>query len=165
MIRIYRNNKPDGWRRRFLDGQMLRKSVNFQQAQEGFAYPLYYNTLFAALREEFNSAIAHARQQGLGYWPHDKTQQGVTIKGHSDLASIPPIWPKLWRRLDEYLKEHNSLTGFIDFLEESNERVDILSIMEERGLQDLVEVQSHLVRLTEPPENLRVVAQAGRRQR
>jgi retron-type reverse transcriptase len=149
----------------FLDEPMLRKSVNFLQAKEGFAYPLYYNTLFASLRKEFDTAIAHAREHKLGYWPHDKTQTGVNVMDHADLASIPPIWPKLWRRLDEYLKNHDSLAGFIDFLEELDERVDILSIMEERGLQDIVAVQGNVVRLTEPPENIRVVAKAGRRNR
>jgi hypothetical protein len=78
---------------------------------------------------------------------------------------IPPIWPKLWRRLDEFFRNANSLNGFIDFLEQRNERVDILSIMEERGLQDVVKVRGNKVRMTEPPENLRVVARAGRRTR
>lgn len=80
-------------------------------------------------------------------------------------SSIPPIWPKLWRRLDEFLRSNNSLAGFIDFLAEGNERIDILSIMEERGLEDLVEVQGNRVRLLEPPENVRVVGKAGYRSR
>jgi len=38
--------------------------------------------------------------------------------------------------------------------------------MEERGLQDLVEVRAgNKVRLVEPPENLRVVGKAGVRRR
>jgi endonuclease YncB( thermonuclease family) len=147
----------------FLDGAMLRDSVNYQQAKAGFAYPLYYNTLFASLRQEFNTAIKFAKEKGRGYWPQDKTQQGVIVKDHNALKTIPPIWPKLWRRLDEFLRNNNSLTGFIAFLAKSNERIDILSIMEERGLQDLVEVQGNRVRLLEPPENLRVVAKAGYR--
>jgi hypothetical protein len=144
---------------------MVRESVNFRQAKEGFAYPLYYNTLFASLRNEIDTAIAHAQEHKLGYWPHDKTQAGVNVSDRADLASIPPIWPKLWRRLEDYLKNHNSLAEFIDYLEKLDERVDILSIMEERGLQDIVEVQGNMVRLTEPPGNIRVVAQAGRRSR
>lgn len=149
----------------FLDPRMLRDCVNYQQAQAGFAYPLYYNTLFANLREEFNRAIAQAKQNNLGYWPDDKTLEGVTVRSKTDLATIPPIWPKLWRRLDEFFGHANSLAGFIDFLEQRNERIDIISIVEERGLQDIVEVEGNTVRMTEPPENIRVVGQAGRRNR
>lgn len=149
----------------FLDGPMLRDSVNYLQAQAGFAYPLYYNTLFADLRAELNRAIASAQQNNLGYWPEDRTLEGVTVQGKGDLTTISPIWPKLWRRLQEYFRNANSLAGFIDFLEQRNERIDILSIMEERGLQDVVEVAGDTVRMTQPPENLRVVGQSGRRDR
>lgn len=149
----------------FLDGPMLRDSVNYQQAKAGFAYPLYYNTLFASLREEFSQIIASAKQNDLGYWPYDRTTSGVTIGSRNELATIPPIWPKLWRRLEEFLRKTNSLAGFVDFLEQRNERIDILSIVEERGLQDLVEVQGNIVRMIEPPENLRIVGKVGRRNR
>lgn len=149
----------------FLDGSMLRDCVNYQQAKAGFAYPLYYNTLFASLREEFNEAIAFAKKHDLGYWPEDKTLTGVTVKSGSDLATIPPIWPKLWRRLESFFRDNDSLAGFADFLEQRNERIDILSLMDERGLQDVVEVQGDRIRMTEPPENLRVVGDAGQRNR
>jgi endonuclease YncB( thermonuclease family) len=157
-------NRQDG-SEVFLDSAMLRESVNFQQVQAGFAYPLYYNTLFADLRNELNEALESAKDDDVGYWPHDKTMDGVTVGSHDDLATIPPIWPKLWRRLDEFLRDEDSLAGFIEFLELRDERIDILSIMEERGLQDVVEVQGDEVRMTESPENLRVVGEAGRRHR
>jgi endonuclease YncB( thermonuclease family) len=149
----------------FLDEPLLRRSVNYGQAQDGYAYPLYYNTLFASLREELTRAIGRARQSGLGYWPSDATTSGVALTGRADLGVVPPIWPKLWRRLDEYLAGTSSLDGFIGFLTERDERVDVLTVMEERGLQDLVEVRGERVRLTETPENLRVVGQAGMRRR
>ncbi|MFN3682260.1 MAG: hypothetical protein ACK4VP_09495, partial [Nitrospira sp.] len=76
-------------------------------------------------------------------------------------AAIPPIWPKLWRRLEEFLRQNASPKGFIDFLERRNERVDVLPLMEERGLHDLIEVQGHTVRLFERPEHLRVIGKAG----
>jgi len=48
--------------------------------------------------------------------------------------------------MDEYLKKNASLTGFIKFLEDRNEQVDILSTMEEQGLQDLVKVTGNKVK-------------------
>jgi endonuclease YncB( thermonuclease family) len=149
----------------YLDTRLLRASVNYQQMLDGFAYPLYYNTLFADLREEFTRALQVARKAKRGYWPKDRTLQGVTIAGTASLATIAPIWPKLWRRLETHLGTNASLKGFIDFLAEENERVDILSIMEERGLQDIVKVTGNKVSLTFAPENIRVVAKAGKRRR
>lgn len=147
----------------FLERNSVRDSVNYKQMNDGYAYPLYYNTLFASLRDEFNKALSHAKQNNIGYWPTDATRKGVRVNSHADLAGINPIWPKIWRRLDEYLRTNNSLDGFIEWLEDRNERIDILSIMEERGLQDLVEVTNNTVKLKDDPENLRVVGEAGLR--
>ena len=88
----------------FLDAARLRESVNFKQTQAGFAYPLYYNTLFRQLRATLNEAVDDARANQRGYWPTDATQTGVTVSQRSQLVSLPPIWPKLWRRLEEFLR-------------------------------------------------------------
>jgi hypothetical protein len=147
----------------FLEADLVKESINWKQMRDGYAYPLYYNTLFASLRAEFNKALSMAKGDngGLGYWPVDSTEQGVSVNSHSDLSSVPPIWPKLWRRLDEYFGDFDSLGEFIEWLENRNERIVILSIMEERGLQDIVEVDGNKAKLTEPPENLMIGAKAG----
>ncbi len=93
-----------------LTRDLLRKSVNIGLARAGFAYPLYYNTLFATLREEVSNAIAYAKKKRLGYWPTDKTTIGVTVRTSPDLPTIPPIWPKLWRRLEEFFQRNTSLS-------------------------------------------------------
>ena len=141
----------------FLDQSMLRNSVNYKQMEAGFAYPLYYNTLFKQLRDGFNEALQSAKSPPKGYWPTDATMTGVTANDCASLSTIKPIWPKLWRRLEEYLRTHGNLDDFIVWLEEKGERVDILPILEERGLEDVVKVQGNHVSLTEKPENLRVV--------
>jgi endonuclease YncB( thermonuclease family) len=146
-----------------LETPMLWKSANYRQMKAGFAYPLYYNTLFVELRRVFDAALAKAKAGQSGYWPKDRTTRGVRVLSQADLAIIPPIWPKLWRRLEAYLRNNSSLAGFIAFLEEKNERIDVLFKMSEVGLQDLVKVDGDSIRLLQPPENLRVVAKAGRR--
>jgi len=155
-------SQPDGTQI-FLNADLVKESVNWKQMRDGYAYPLYYNTLFASLRTEFNKALSMAKEDngGLGYWPVDSTKDGVTVNSHSDLSTIRPIWPKLWRRLDDYLRDSDSLEEFIAWLENRNERIVILSIMEERGLQDIVEIAGNKVKLTEPPENLMIGAKAG----
>jgi hypothetical protein len=141
----------------FLDLSMLRNSVNYKQMEAGFAYPLYYNTLFKQLRDGFNEALKSAESSSRGYWPTDATMTGVTADDCASLSTIKPIWPKLWRRLEEYLLTHDGLGDFKIWLEEKGERVDILTIVEERGLEDVVNVDGNKVKLTVEPENLRVV--------
>lgn len=148
-----------------LEGTMARASVNVQLAKAGLAYPLYYNTLDDELREEFNQAIAVAKSEGWGYWPVDQSNTGVTVDNYAALAFIPPIWPKLWRRLEKFLRQNDSLEGFLGFLKGRNERVNLLPSLVECGLQDLVEVRGNRVRLTESPEKIQVVGKAGLRVR
>lgn len=145
----------------FLDPAMVRDSVNFKQMVAGFGYPLYYDTLFANLRETFNKALLSAKQSKKGYWKTDATKKGITVTKASDLSTIPPIWPKIWRRLDEYFNSHQNLGDFLAWLEAKNERVDILPTMDRKGLDDVVKVQGNKVSLTESPENLRVVSIVG----
>ena len=157
-------SQPDGSDVR-LEPQLLRTSVNYRQMLAGYAYPLYYNTLFAELRDAFTVAYLKAKKEKRGYWPTDATHRGVTISSSAQLETIAPIWPKLWRRLQEYLRTHDDLSDFVDFLAAKNERIDVLDVMEERGLQDLVRVRGNKVALIEDPSNLRVVGSAGRRVR
>lgn len=147
----------------FLNPQLLRQSVNYKQMLAGYAYPLYYNTLFAELRDTFTTAYVKAKKAKRGNWPTDATRKGVSISSSSQLETIPPVWPKLWRRLQEYLRTNSGLSGFVAFLAHKNERIDVLDAMEERGFQDLVKVKKNKVSLTQDPANLRVVASAGAR--
>ena len=143
----------------FLSGQRLRNSVNFLQMQAGFAYPLYYNTLFRELRSTFDAAVAEARaagQTGRGYWPTDATMTGVTIVARFQLSQIPPIWPKLWRRLEEFLRNHQGLDGFLDFIRATGERADNLITFEQSSLDNFMHVDGDRVRMTIDPRDLRV---------
>ena len=149
--------EPDG-ANIFLDSERLRDSVNFRQVRSGFAYPLYYNTLFRDLRETFNEALDEARAQERGYWPRDATMRGVTIENRSELSVISPIWPKLWRRLEEFLRNNQGLDGFLDFIHDSGERADDLTTFEQSSLDDFMEVEGNTVRMTVDPRNMRVVS-------
>ena len=142
----------------FLTGERLRKSVNFLQVRNGFAYPLYYNTLFRVLRETLNNALGEARGANRGYWPTDATLTGVNIVARSQLATIPPVWPKLWRRLEEFLRNHQGLSGFLEFIRDSGERADNLTNFEQSSLDDFMEVSGDTVRMKLDPRLLRVVS-------
>lgn len=145
----------------FLDQAMVRNSVNYKQMADGLGYPLYYDTLFAELRETFNEALYSAKRSSNGYWPTDATMTGVPVSNASSLSTIGPIWPKLWRRLAEYFPTHQNLDDFLIWLDAKGERVDILPTMDRKGLEDVVKVQGNSISLTEIPENLRVVSIAN----
>ena len=149
--------EPDG-ASIFLNGARLRDSVNFGQMRSGFAYPLYYNTLFRDLRETFNEALDEARADDRGYWPRDATMTGVSIEHRSELSVISPIWPKLWRRLEEWLRNNEGLGGFLDFIHDSGERADNLITFEQHSLDDFIEVVGNTVRMKVDPRNIRVVS-------
>ena len=80
-----------------LDQAMVRNSVNYKQMAAGYGYPLYYDTLFADLRETFNEALRSAKQSSKGYWTTDATTKGVNVSDASSLSTMDPIWPKLWK--------------------------------------------------------------------
>jgi len=100
----------------FLDGPMTRRSVNYKMVDTGFAYSMFYETLFMEIRQELSAAFVVARAAGRGLHPSDGTMTGVALSSRSDLATIPPIYPKLWRRLEEYLRNHPNSIGFKTWL-------------------------------------------------
>jgi hypothetical protein len=134
----------------FLDAVRVRDSVNYRMIAAGYAYPMFYITLFKELRDEFVAALLHARAQGLGYWPADQTQTGVTFTGASSLKTLPPIFPKLFRRLEEY--NNADLSGFRDSLKP--ERLLTISTSQFLGFEEVVAVNGNTVLLTRPPEDL-----------
>ena len=142
----------------FLDRDRLRESVNFLQVQSGFAYPLYYNTLFRSLRNAFNEALDEARAEQRGYWKRDATMSGVTVETRPELSVISPIWPKLWRRLEEFLRNNQGLDGFLDFIRNSGERADNLDTFEQSSLDNFMDVDVNTVRMTVDPRQIRVVS-------
>jgi hypothetical protein len=99
----------------------LRRGVNFKSLAAGHAYPLYYDTLFVDLRDAFTKAAATARNKGgrnLGRRPLDV---GPTDQRQAALDRDAVIFPKPFRRLTEYLKEHPGDTdGFAPWLASAN---------------------------------------------
>lgn len=76
-----------------LPSAMLKASVNYKQMRDGFAYPLYYNILFADLRAEFTKVLRSAKQADRGYWPKDAIRSGVVVTSKDSLAPSDPSGP------------------------------------------------------------------------
>ena len=54
-----------------VNATLLRRSANYLSLQAGNAYPLFYDTLFADLRNVFAAAAVRARDRKLGLWSQD----------------------------------------------------------------------------------------------
>jgi hypothetical protein len=144
--------QADG-RRVFLEPERVRESVNFQLLTEGMAYPLFYETLFKELRDELITALPAGRANLDGYLRLDESMTGVDYGGPHALGDLPPIFPKLFRRLDEWNGE--TLEGFLLWLEQNdNERLYTLSDGRFLGFQDVLQVEGDRVTLRYAPEEL-----------
>ena len=147
----------------FASADDIMSSLNVRQLERGLAYPLFYDTLFDDLRERLREVSLVARRESRGLWPEDRTQE--EIRFDPDLAALPPIWPKLWRRIEAYVRDEtlfdeerpfSNLPLFIRLQRE--ERVAVGDSPSFTGLDDLVEASDATVRLRVDPHDLVIVS-------
>lgn len=144
----------------FLRVPQMRVSVNYKMVESGMSYPLFYDTLYADLRGELSKATATARSRGLGLWPSDRTVLGVQWQGRTSLPNLPPIFPKLWRRLEKYTQnrdfrdESETLESFVEFLVAVRDRLLVVSESRFTDLDNIVAVSGDQVHLQYTAEDL-----------
>lgn len=144
----------------FLTPALLKTSLNYKLLRGGHAYPLFYDTLFVDLRKTMQAATRRARAAGKGIWALDRTNAGIALpNGQADLEQSGVIFPKLFRRLSDFLARGPagtvSLAGFPAWLAASEERVLDLPTINFTGFDNLVEVGADLsVRMTRKPEEV-----------
>ena len=153
--------EPDGgsvW----LGPEDVEESVNWSLLRDGLAYPLFYDTLFDDLRTAMRGQVDAARGEGRGLWPQDATG-GATWTGDAD--DLPPIWPKLFRRVREYVRDETffdpaapmrALPDWIAF--EKPERVALPAEDRFTGFDDLIETTDDTLRLTVDPADVVVLS-------
>jgi len=132
----------------------LERSLNFQAAAAGLAYPTYYEGLFPDLRRKITRAVTAARKANLGLWPQDKTITGAAVPDISAVTTNDVILPKLFRRIVDYLEQSGSIQGFKEHLAQHPERVTDVKTGHFTNLDTFVQVQGDQVRLTIEPERL-----------
>lgn len=135
-------------------------SVNLNQLLRGHAYPLFYDTLYFDLRDRLSEAYRTALDAQRGVWAEDQTQSGVDWAGGASLDTMPPIFPKLWRRLDKYSRDRDivdptRLDEFHEYLQfGSSDRAFVLSERRHLGFHHTVVVNGATVRMTHAPDDL-----------
>jgi hypothetical protein len=159
---VYAGDAPetDGDDSVFLRADRMLDSVNAKLLASGVAYPLFYDTLYDDLRNELSQLTASARAGNLGLWPHDQTGDGVTWSGADSLEDLPPLFPKLWRRLQKYTQnddfedDSDTLDRFEEYLKDRSDRLAILSEAKFTGFDNIVSISGNSVSMTKSPEDL-----------
>ncbi len=141
----------------FLEKPLVRKSVNFRMLREGLAYPTFYDGLFYDLRELFADETQKVRAKAKGLWASDHSNSFVQVNSLNDVTGNFILLPKLFRRMVAFFKENLVFDPikFLQFIDEGDERVLILSKLHFTHLEDVLEVnQAGQIRLMEKPEDL-----------
>jgi hypothetical protein len=145
---------PDG-SEIFLRAPLLEQSLNFHSLANGHAYPLFYDTLFSDLRSALAQTSSSAREAELGLWETDRSDSGLAVTSQADLEQNGVIFPKLFRRLSDYLdRRPGGLAGFLEWLAETQEQVLDLTTNNFTHFDDVLEVQGNEVSLTLRPEDM-----------
>ena len=147
----------------FLSPEDILGSINVQQLRLGHAYPLYYDTLYDDLREACTEAMMEAKADGLGVWPSDQTNTGVEWPG--DVDNLPPIFPKLWRRIDKFQRDDTffdpsfPLRNFLTWLrQQRDERVLILPDASITGFDNIIQTTDDSIQMDIEPQDLVIVS-------
>jgi hypothetical protein len=152
-----------------LNASLLRRSVNYKSLLRGFAYPLFYDTLFKDLRDELATASREARRKGRGLWTRDGSQRGVPAASESQLEASGVTFPKLFRRLIEYLASgHHGVSKFLSFPKLHKEQVQDMDPKSPQytnftHFDNVIRVVNNKVSLRQAPETLVFVSEKSTR--
>lgn len=109
-----------------LTRALLRRSLNYRLLQRGWAYPLYYDSLYAELREEMTAAARTAAQARAGVWQTAPTTPVRLAIDAKRKHISPTVYPKLFRRLRDYFADGNSgLNKFAAWMESRGENDEV----------------------------------------
>ena len=137
----------------YFDVMWMKQSLNYKLLRAGLAYPTYYDTLYYDLRDAMSSGAVDAFNNGSGLWPYDRSS-GVNVTSLNVIREQHTIFPKLFRRLVEYMRNRSSMSGFKSWLEEKQERVLILSRGQTTHFDTVIEQQGNRISMTVEPEDL-----------
>ncbi|MFN3225409.1 MAG: hypothetical protein ACE360_04065 [Hyphomicrobiales bacterium] len=150
----------------FVPAETMLNSVNAALLAEGHAYPLFYDTLYDDIREALSELALNARGRRQNVWSADQTNSGFEWTG--DVSTLPPVFPKLWRRIDDFIgdetffDENRPMAGLKAWIEMMKpERVSVPSQGLFTGFDNLIEVTEDRVQMIVEPEKVVISSQTG----
>lgn len=134
----------------------LRQSLNYKLIASGQAYPLFYDSLFFDLRQALTSAAQTARHRRWGVWRANVLKQ-FTLRKPEDAEAAELLYPKLFRRLADFLKLGNDLGGFVQWMNDTkqNDEVWTLPELNRTHLDNIIRITGkHKIQLLKLPMQL-----------
>jgi endonuclease YncB( thermonuclease family) len=142
----------------FLEVDRLRDSLNYQLLHEGILYPMFYETLYKEIRDDMTAAVKVARTAKKGIWAKDASNQGVIIKPAPNLAKLDPIFPKIWRRLNDFYSRPSNrnkpVSAFVKELAKGSDRLFTVPDQRWIKLSTALEVNGDKLKLKYKPEEM-----------
>lgn len=145
-----------------VEPAMLDDSLNAVLLRQGQAYPAFYLTLPAALRDHLKGMVTKAKNDRMGLWAEAtaSTTQPATISGVSQFQDLV-MWPKLFRRLATFFADGQTDLATLDawLREDPRDRDDrlLLPTMELGNMHNLIAVQGNQLRVVHEPEDIVIV--------
>ncbi|WP_088891343.1 thermonuclease family protein [Leptolyngbya ohadii] len=169
---VFTGNPPD-WdnsgRGDHLHADLLRQSINYQLLQGGYVYPMFYETLYKELRDEMIAATQAARSDNLGIWSADRSTAGFVVDIPPNLATVPPIFPKLWRRLQSFYQRQSnrdkSLKVFLKELSRGKDRLFTLTDQRSIKFSTALKVDGNKLVMRYNPEDMMFESDVRQEQR
>lgn len=146
----------------FVSPEMLDDSLNVFMLRKGQAYPGFYLTLPAELREYLRGVVTAGRAEQKGLWPQATatTKRSAVITEAEELEELV-IWPKLFRRLAAFYQDGNMDLSRLDawLRADPRDRDDrvLMPNREVGNMHDLIVVEGDSVRVAHEPENVVIV--------
>ncbi len=132
----------------------LKNSANYKSLEAGQSYPTYYKTLAANIRDEMTKAVLKARAAKLGIWGKDKSPQ-FTFNNLQTLTDDVVIFPKLFRRLVEFIEGGGKIAAFGAFLQSKKDGVLVMPQADHKtSLDGVITVSGKIVKMHVLPENV-----------
>jgi endonuclease YncB( thermonuclease family) len=138
-----------------LDVPRLRQSLNWKLIADGQAYPLFYDTLFHDLRDALAAEADQVKLSGKNVWSND-VNQAFAVSTRADAEAAKLLYPKVFRRLADFFREHDDLADLPDWMTAKSENDEVWTLPEwnRTHFDNVLEIQGDTIKLTTSPSHL-----------
>ena len=135
--------------------EIVEKSINYQLASEGLAYPTFYQETDEVAFQAIGAAARSARVERRGIWAFDRTP-GFTFWGPQTIYEDAVVLPKLFRRLVTFCESYDSWEDFEPYLSRQRDPFTIVSTGQHHTkLKHLVSVKDRVVSIAHDLTDIR----------
>jgi endonuclease YncB( thermonuclease family) len=131
----------------------VEKSINFQLAREGLAYPTFYKTTDRVFAEKIRAVVARAKSTRRGIWSIDRTSD-FTIWDVSTLQDDILLMPKIFRRLVGFFDRYPDFSKLQEYMEKQKDNLELWNGTKHRSLAELMKFSGRRIQMKTPVEDI-----------